>query len=27
LGLFFVAWAGLHFFWYRKLPRANFYED
>ena len=26
LGLFFVAWAGLHFFWYRKLPAANFYE-
>jgi len=27
LGLFFVAWAGLHFFWYRKLPANNVYED
>ena len=26
LGLFFVGWVGLHFFWYRKLPAANFYD-
>ena len=27
MALFFVGWAGVHFFWYRKLPEANFYDD
>jgi len=27
MALFFLGWAGVHFFWYRKLPAANFYDD
>ncbi len=27
LGLFFIGWAGVHIFWYRKLPATNFYEE
>ncbi len=27
LGLCIFGWVGLYFFWYRKLPAANFYKD
>jgi len=27
LGLCFLGWTGVHFFWYRKLPKANLYGE
>ncbi len=27
MAFFFLGWAGVHFFWYRMLPVANFYEE